>query len=243
MPAQQPTARTLDAANGRLRARPAPPREPTTQTGRASLPIAGTRPSFIAVPASYKAQKPAPLVVFLHGAGGSAEYGLNLLQPLADAAGLIVLAPSSYGRTWDVIEGGYGPDVALIDEALAHAFARYAVDPAHLAIGGFSDGASYALSLGLTNGDLFSHILALSPGFMAPSRQVGAPGIYIAHGTHDTVLPIERCSRRIVRHLKRAGYSVRYDEFDGGHTVPEAIGLEAIRWFSGAEDRGSALTV
>lgn len=224
-----------DSPHSRLQVRPAPPTEPTARTGRASLPIAGTRPSFIAVPPSYQAHTLAPLVVFLHGAGGSAEYGLNLLQPLADAAGLIVLAPSSYGRTWDVIEGGYGPDVRLIDEALDYTFARYAVDPAHLAIGGFSDGASYALSLGLTNGDLFSHILAFSPGFLAPSRPTGAPSIYIAHGTHDAVLPIERCSRRIAPRLKRDGYNVRYDEFDGGHTVPEAISLAALRWFAGAE--------
>ena len=58
-------------------------------------------------------------------------------------------------------------------------------------------GASYALSVGLTNGDLFSDILAFSPGFMAPAVRHGAPNIFISHGTQDTVLPIDRCSRRI----------------------------------------------
>jgi phospholipase/carboxylesterase len=89
-----------------------------------------------------------------------------------------------------------------------------------VALGGFSDGASYALSLGLTNGDLFTHLIAFSPGFMAPGGEVGRPRCYVAHGTRDAVLPIDRCSRRLVPVLERAGYAVRYHEFDGPHTVP-----------------------
>ena len=41
--------------------------------------------------------RPAPLVVVLHGAGGHAEGALALLRPVADRAGAILLAPA--GRT------------------------------------------------------------------------------------------------------------------------------------------------
>ena len=109
----------------------------------------------------------------------------------------MLLVPDSRGRTWDMILGNYGPDVAFIDQALAQTFSRYALNPARLAIGGFSDGASYALSLGLSNGDLFTHIIAFSPGFMAPAQQQGRPPVFITHGTQDRVLPITRCSRRM----------------------------------------------
>ena len=129
--------------------------------------------------------------------------------------------------------GGYGPDVAFIDGALQQTFARYAVDPAHVAVGGFSDGASYALSIGITNGDLFREIIAFSPGFMAPAGAVDRPRIYISHGVHDQVLPIDHCSRRIVPQLRRAGYAVTYHEFDGPHTVPPEIAREALTWFLG----------
>jgi phospholipase/carboxylesterase len=233
MPTYQPTTAPPVAARGHLQVRPAAPSQPTTQTGQATLGLVAARDVLIYVPTTYQVEEPAPLVVLLHGAGGSAKHGLALLQPLADDAGLILLALSSRSRTWDVIEREYGPDVALIDQALAQTFARYAVDPAHLAIGGFSDGASYALSLGLTNGDLFSHILAFSPGFMAPSRQQGAPRIYVSHGTRDQVLPIEACSRQIVPRLERAGHDVRYQEFDGQHTVPAEIARAAVQWFGG----------
>ncbi len=70
-----------------------------------------------------------------------------------------------------LLRGGFGPDVRFIDKALSKVFGSYRIDPSHLAVAGFSDGASYALSLGLPNGDLFSHIIAFSPGFMrAPSK-------------------------------------------------------------------------
>jgi len=56
-----------------------------------------------------------------------------------------------------------------------------------VAIQGFSDGASYALSLGLTNGDLFTHVIAFSPGFAAPAEQRGRPRIYVSHGVAQSL--------------------------------------------------------
>jgi predicted esterase len=119
----------------------------------------------------------------------------------------------------------------MIDAALETIFETFAVDPQRIAIGGFSDGASYALSLGLTNGDLFGSVLAYSPGFMVPSRQVGRPRLFISHGREDNVLPIDRCSRRIVPMLEHAGYEVRYHEFSGGHVVPTAAVDDSIQLF------------
>ncbi len=168
------------------------------------------------------------------GAGGDARGGLRPLEGLADEAGLLLLAPSSLGSTWDVIRGGFGPDVEALDALLAEVFSRFAVDPARLAVGGFSDGASYALSLGVTNGDLFSHVVAFSPGFIAQGTQHGAPAIFVSHGVSDAVLPIERCSRRLVPALRAAGYEVRYEEFAGGHVVPPAIAGQAVAWLGGA---------
>jgi phospholipase/carboxylesterase len=220
-----------EAREGILLARPTPVRHQAA-LGRQALQLGGTRDGLLYVPAGYRTDRPAPLALLLHGAGGHAHHGLALLQHFADVSGLILLAPESRRKTWDVILDAYGPDVAFIDRALAQTFQRYAVDPAHVAVGGFSDGASYALSLGLTNGDLLTHVIAFSPGFMAPTRQQGSPRLFISHGTHDQVLPIDHCSRRIVPQLRRAGYDVRYREFDGPHTILPAIAREAVEWFA-----------
>jgi phospholipase/carboxylesterase len=106
------------------------------------------------------------------------------------------------------------------------------VDAGRLAVTGFSDGASYALSLGLTNGDLFTHVVAFSPGFMALATRRGKPPVFVSHGTRDGVLPIGVTSRRVVPELESGGYEVRYREFAGPHTVPEAVAREALGWFT-----------
>jgi phospholipase/carboxylesterase len=167
----------------------------------------------------------------MHGAGGHAQGMLAMLKPQADAAGVILLIPESRGATWDIIMGGYGPDIALLGESLGKVFSEYPVDRDRVAVAGFSDGASYALSVGLMNGDIFSHVLAFAPGFMIPTAVEGQPRIYVSHGTEDPVLPIEACSRRIVPQLKQAGYEVFYREFHGGHTVPPDIAQEGIEFF------------
>ena len=224
-----------DARKGRLRARPvAGVGAATAPIGLRPLGLAGARDGYLYVPTGYRSGRPAPLVVVLHGAGEDARDGLALLRAQADRHGLILLSPSSREYTWDLVvgRGRYGPDVAAIDRVLEETFSRYGVDPARVAVGGYSDGASYALSLGITNGDLFTHVLAFSPGFVAPTERVGSPRIFVSHGTRDGWLPIERCSRRIVPQLEAAGYEVRYQEFEGGHVVPPGIGWEAAEWFT-----------
>jgi len=221
---------TPEPAAGRLGAQPGSPTE-GVEPGTHRLGLDGAGDALLVVPTGYQPDRPAPFVLSLHGAGGNEEGGLYPLRELAAEAGVILLSPASRGRTWDVILGGFGPDVAFVDRALAAAFRRCAVDPGRIAIAGFSDGASYALSLGLTNGDLFRHVLAFSPGFAAPAAPRDRPRLFVSHGTGDRVLPIERCSRRIVPRLGDAGYDVTYREFDGGHTVPPEVGAEAMGWF------------
>lgn len=168
------------------------------------------------------------LVLGLHGAGSGPEEPLALLRPYADRARVILLAPKSQGTTWDIAQGGFGPDVAAIDGLLKQVFSEYEVDD--VAVAGFSDGASYALSLGLTNGDLFDHVIGFSPGFIALGQPTGTPRLFISHGTHDSILPIGRTSRRGVPRLRAAGYTVKYREFAGDHEVPDRIVREAVAW-------------
>ncbi|CAA9535010.1 MAG: serine esterase, putative [uncultured Solirubrobacteraceae bacterium] len=223
-------------AQARLLARPAAEPSPVAgdrSAGIRELPVASGRPTLLRVPAALDPHAPAPVAVLLHGAGSDAHAGLSLLAGIADRAGLILIAPASRAPTWDVIAGGYGPDVEVIDAALRDVFARYPVDAERVALGGFSDGASYALSLGISNGDLFTHLIAFSPGFSKPARPEGQPLIFMTHGTGDRVLPIDRCSRRLVPGLRGTGYEVTYEEFDGGHIVPPDLARRAVTWLLG----------
>ncbi|HZH09509.1 MAG TPA: phospholipase [Microvirga sp.] len=221
-------------ASGRLTARPESIADPARATpGRHALGLGNGRDGAVLIPPGLDPAQPAPLIVGLHGAGGIASQMLELLARSAEARGMIVLAPESRGSTWDVIRGGYGPDVAFIDEALKRVFHMHSIDARRIAVSGFSDGASYALSIGVINGELFNHILAFSPGFLAPTQAEGTPKVFISHGVHDEVLPIGPCSRRIVPALEKAGYDVEYQEFDGGHLVPPEMADRAVARFLG----------
>jgi phospholipase/carboxylesterase len=216
---------------GRLRSRPGS-NTATAAPGERRLDLSPGRDALLYAPPSYDHSVPAPLAVMLHGARGNASHGLALLRGLADEPGLILLAPESRSAsTWDVILGEFGPDVDYIDRALERVLNEYTIDPNRIAIGGFSDGASYALSMGLGNGDLFTHIVAFSPGFMAPTQMTGEAQVFVSHGDRDEVLPVH-CSRSIVPKLKRAGYNVVYREFHGGHTVPLEVATEAVQWLT-----------
>ena len=59
---------------------------------------------------------------------------------------VVIVAPKSESRIWNPF---YGSDLNSIDRALARAFARCRIDSRRIAIGGFSDGAGNALTLGV----------------------------------------------------------------------------------------------
>lgn len=189
------------------------------------------RSGVLYVPDSYRADVPAPLLVALHGAGGSAS-SWSRLHDACERRGMVMIAPDSRGRTWDRIQGDFGPDVGFIDSALRYVFDRCSIDESRIALGGFSDGASYALSLGPSNGDLFTHLLAWSPGFSAPADPiVGEPEVFVSHGTQDAVLRVELSRIVIVPMFRMDGYDIEYHEFDGRHEMPADVVTRSLDWF------------
>lgn len=227
-----PSAAEPGGGSARLTARPGTPTG-TVATGINRLGLGATRDGYLYVPPGYVPGQPTPFLLALHGAGISAQGPLDLWGPYADARGFLLLSVDSADPTWDAIQGRYGPDVAFIDAALARAFGRVTVDPARLALSGFSDGATYALGLGLANGDLFVRTIANSPGGIVPSDTppTGHTEFFFSHGVQDTVLPIDLASRRIVPELRQEGYTVTFLEFQGGHLVTPEVALATVDWF------------
>src|SRR5437899_1332354 len=125
----------------------------------------GDRDGVLFVPKSYKPDAATPFMIMLHGAGGTGRAAGVSTFPLAEEFGVIVLAPDSRDEaTWDVLLHGYGPDVEFIGQALRQTRRQCTIDPKKMWMAGHSDGASYALSLGLGTGDTFGYIAAFWPG-------------------------------------------------------------------------------
>jgi predicted esterase len=205
----------------------------------AGLPVGETRLANGAVayrPASAR-DGPLPLVILLHGATHLPPNFLQAMEPTAEKRGVLLLAPQSVGRTWDWLEDMSkgekalrGLDAGRLDESLRELFSRAAVDPSRIVLLGFSDGASYALSLGVSNPGLFSSVVALSPGgFDWPPQIDLNQRIFIAHGRSDPVLPFANASR-IAERLKQYQANVRFHAFDGGHLMEGAAITAALDW-------------
>jgi phospholipase/carboxylesterase len=227
-----------EQARLRFRPRPAAPSQRGFDGGQEGpLGLGVERDGLLYVPDG--AEPGAPVLIFLHGATGTGRRHLRAVLAAADRYGVVLVAPDSrHPNSWDIIaERRFGPDIEFLDQVLEALVGPLDVDvdTERLAIGGVSDGASYALALGLSNGDIFPTVLAFSPGFLVVPDAIGRPRVFVSHGTADPILPIDACSRSFVPVLRRAGYEVEYQEFDGGHTVPPPVSDAGVRWWLGAD--------
>ena len=228
------------ALAGRMSFRPgAPPQAAPLPPGRHELGFDEGRDAVLVVPEGLPADKPLPLCVMFHGAGGEANRVLPHLVPHARARRFLLLAPQSMFPTWDVVIGGHGPDLQRLERALSTVAAHFRLDPARLAFAGLSDGGSYALSLGLTNGDVASHVVGLSAGFMNTFSQAGAPRVFLGHGRADRQLPIETSAHAHAKRLLDSGYDLTLQPFDGDHVIVPWVVGRAIDFFLGTPEAGA----
>jgi phospholipase/carboxylesterase len=216
---------------GRLSFAHSSPSKPPLSPGRHSLGIAEERDTLLYVPTGLEEEVAVPLLVMFHGGGGSAEKVIHFIEQHAESRKFLLLVPQSIYPTWDIVIGGNGPDLHRLNTALAKVAEHYFIDPDHFGFAGFSDGGSYALSIGVTNGDLITHVIVFSGGFMSVFMQEGAPQIFITHGLSDEQLPIETSGRKHAAKLKAAGYDVTYLEFQGNHSIQPPIVDLAVDFF------------
>lgn len=228
-------AEGIDHGDARLAPLPPPVAVGANPTGNVALGLEVARDGVILVPASYDPAVPMPLLLLLHGAGGSAAQVAATHEHLADSIGVIVLAVDSRAFTWDAIIAYFSYDLEFINAALASVLSRYNVDRARIGLGGFSDGASYALSLGLANGDIFRKVIVHSPGIRYRVTLVGRPPFFVAHGRDDEILPFGATERSFVPFLEASGHEVLFRPFDGPHAMSLANIRESLAWLAAPE--------
>lgn len=231
------------SASGPSLLTPAPevvPSTPETRTG--VIELAGKAYAYL--PRGMDA-RPRPLLVSLYGAGGQASAVLDAYREFADREGFILMIPTSARGTWDMIEDlktrigiemnvtpRYGRDLKAIDAALADLFSKVAIDPERIGIVGFSDGATYALSIGTANPQLFDTVIAFSPGPAFPTKFDPNQKVFISHGENDNVLPYSN-TRSIASKLRVKKMTVEFEKFSGKHEVPNEIREKALALFLG----------
>jgi len=179
---------------------------------------------------------PRRLLVFLHGAGSSAEafapvaIAWQMKFPGASAAVIEALKPSASGtgRDWyDPTGPAQAHEERIIEAAtaasriIAEAQRSSGVDSASTIVVGFSQGATLAIELGRRTPSPASIVVAYA-GRLAravrPGESIGST-IHLIHGEFDSLVPPEQ-SERSFRRLRAAGADVSLDiAIDGTHTI------------------------
>ncbi|MET0485435.1 MAG: PHB depolymerase family esterase [Candidatus Rokuibacteriota bacterium] len=190
------------------------------------------------VPEAWDGQASMPLVVALHGGSG---HGRDFLWSwLREARGrnVLVLSPTAQDRTWSIM-GGADVDADRLRETIESVATRYPVDRARVLLTGMSDGATYALLLGLRSGPPFTH-LAPACGVLHPLLFAGGLDraqdfpIYLIHGALDWMFPVY--TARMGRDaLLSAGARLVYREIeDLSHTYPRDENPRILDWLMSA---------
>jgi predicted esterase len=178
----------------------------------------------------------------------SARNFLDGARAEADRCGCLLLSVQSSSATWDTVglvrdaskEGRtsrnqlFGSDTGRVEQALSVALRAADADRRSVILVGFSDGASYALSLGLANPAIFRGIIAFAPGFhLEPAAIDPRQRLFVAHSPTDRILAFERTRDETVAALKNAGFDLFFRPFDGGHRVDKKIFSEGVDFVLG----------
>src|SRR5262245_50525155 len=212
------------------------PRSEESPTGFVTVERGESR-AVLLTPDEIDPRRRYPLVTVLHGAGRQDELLVRAFRDEPAKRQALFLVPRSLHPTWDLIACDERPDLDFLAWAYDLIYRRYPIDAERQALLGYSDGASYALSIGLSNPGVFHAVMGWAAGFMALDDRHHRPGdrkpsVLLEYGTHDELFPFQRVALPMRANLERLGYTVEFRVDEGGRHWPSGtFQSEALDWF------------
>ena len=211
------------------------------------------------IPTAYTGAKPFPLIVALHGLGGTEDSFFDnynkTLPPLAEQHGYIVATPLGYR-----VDGGYGWGVGAapadpetrrrqdlseqdVMQVLQRVRQQYKIDDSRIYLLGHSMGAIGAWKIAVKFPDIWAAIAPISgsgqPDTLERIKHVPA---IVVHGDNDPTVNVAG-SRTMVAKLKELGVEHTYIEVPGGvHSDVVAPNLAAVVTFFDAHKKAARTT-
>jgi len=165
------------------------------------------REYIVHVPPGYQAMKARPLVLVLHGGGGTmrGQYKLTheTFNHLADRDGFFAVYPQGLGKSWN--EGGANrkgyarehniDDVGFFKALIAELGKKYPIDPKKVFSTGISNGGLMSLRLGCEMPDKIRAIGVLTASIpenlvdMCSEEKPAKSGLLLMNGTEDPIVP------------------------------------------------------
>jgi predicted peptidase len=217
-------------------------------------PAAEIIPYRVYVPTTYNGAKTAPLIIALHGLGGTEDSMFDgyerKLPPLAEQHGYILVAPLGYR-----VDGSYGwgagtppadpvvrrtQDLSEQDvmQVLQRVRAEYKIDANRIYLMGHSMGGIGTWKLAAKYPDIWAALGPVSgtgtPATIERFRHI--PEI-VVHGDNDATVAVSG-SRNMVAKMRELGVDVKYIEVPGGsHSSVVAPNFAAIIEFFNAHTK------
>ena len=160
-----------------------------------------TRVYNLHVPPNLDPAMPVPLVIELHGGGGSGDHidGLTHFYALGDQDGFVVAAPSGLGKSWNdgrlqtASSSGGADDVGFLSEMIDRIAGQVSIDRSRVYVAGISNGAIMAGRLACQLSDKIAAVAQVAGTAsveVASSCNPGRPvPVLEIHGTADPLVP------------------------------------------------------
>ena len=204
----------------------------------------------VLIPADYDGKTPAPLLLFLHGAGerGSDNraqliHGRAMMEAVAKKYGCIVVAPQCpKEKQWVEVHWGLkehrmpvepSDPMAAVIGALDRLAERYSIDPKRVYVMGLSMGGYGTWDAIQRYPGRFAAAVPICGGGDSHGAQImKKTPIWAFHGDKDGAVPVDR-SRQMVEALKKIDVDIKYTEYAGaGHGIWNTVFAteEMVEW-------------
>jgi phospholipase/carboxylesterase len=197
------------------------------------------------LPTGYEPNYPYPLLVFLHGHGGSEEQVLRLAPRLSRRNYISIalrgpqeMDPRPDGRrafSW----GADGNQDAFLEEYIFRAVEQtrrqYHVHSERIYLAGFCEGATLAYRLGLLYPEKFAGVISLNGsmprrgGPLLRLPEVRHLKLLIGHGIANALVPFSM-ARNDFRLFYAAGLDVRLHSYPANHRIHPDMLRDVNRW-------------
>ena len=187
------------------------------------------------VPENLDLEKPAPLVIAMHGGTGHGADFLWTWVREARTRGFILMSPTSQQDTWSLMGEEY--DLPALLSMLEYVKENWKIDTSKVLLTGMSDGGTYAMLAGCHENSPFTHLAPFS-GVLHPNitmtghlQYAADRPVYLVHGTEDWMFPIET-AYMARQQLGDVGADLTFREIEGlSHTFARSELPALLAWF------------
>lgn len=179
----------------------------------------------VVLPPNYDKETPCPLIVALHGSGGTGREMARIWKDVAAKAGAVLVCPDALRPLGDGYQWTFRDEAEwMVLRTIERMSATHRIDPARIVITGFSQGANVCFDVGIKHSAKFCGVIPVA-GHWEPDvsplpgkAPAGAARFYMMVGSNDQGTQSYRDAER---EFAKVGFEREVKIYEGlGHSFP-----------------------